>query len=225
MLLFCICSAFGVLFALHFIFFALHSLEGCAFIYFYTNKEKESNKIFLLLRDQVELFAFYGSQPNIAHNFTNNNNSNASTNIQKITPKLSKTQSFNHRKKEGISTPQLFRKLLFRNKNNNKDNSSKINKKFTKQDQFNENDRDSINGNVDGCGSVQNSRDVTSAIVDCDGAKLINEYWGVTLDIPKNAIPEGRRQEVYFVITDPRLCDSAPPLDLENGIIFIAFWF
>lgn len=63
-----------------------------------------------------------------------------------------------------------------------------------------------------------NSRDVTSAIVDCRGGILVNEYWGVTLEVPMNAIPEGVKQELYFVITDPRTCQNAPPLDLENGI-------
>ncbi|KRT85219.1 hypothetical protein AMK59_1487 [Oryctes borbonicus] len=65
-----------------------------------------------------------------------------------------------------------------------------------------------------------NGRDVTSAVVDYRGAKLVNEYWGVSLEIPEYAIKEGVRQEVYFVITDPRLCENAPPLDLENGIYF-----
>lgn len=60
-------------------------------------------------------------------------------------------------------------------------------------------------------------RDVTSAVVDFRGGRLVNEYWGVSLDIPEGAIPEGVRQEIYFVISDPRLCDNTPPLDLENG--------
>lgn len=68
-----------------------------------------------------------------------------------------------------------------------------------------------------------NSRDVTSAVVDHKGAKLVNEYWGVSLEIPEYAIKEGVRQEVYFVITDPRLCENAPPLDLENGIYFYTY--
>lgn len=65
---------------------------------------------------------------------------------------------------------------------------------------------------------MQNSRDVSSAIVDSRGGRLVNQYWGVSLEIPEDAVPEGVKQEVYFVITDPRLCDNAPPLDLENGI-------
>lgn len=70
-----------------------------------------------------------------------------------------------------------------------------------------------------------NSRDVTSAVVDCRGATLVNEYWGVSLVVPKNAIPDGVKQEIYFVITDPRLCQNAPPLDLENGIIALVTFF
>lgn len=69
------------------------------------------------------------------------------------------------------------------------------------------------------------SRDVTSAVVDCKGAKLVNEYWGVSLEVPVNAIPEGVRQEIYFVISDPRLCDNAPPLDLENGINLSSIYY
>lgn len=63
-----------------------------------------------------------------------------------------------------------------------------------------------------------NERDVTSAVVDARGARLVNEYWGVSLEIPEGALPSGVRQEVYFVISDPRLCENAPPLDLENGV-------
>lgn len=63
-----------------------------------------------------------------------------------------------------------------------------------------------------------NDRDVTSGILDWRGGRLVNEFWGVSLDVPANAIPEGVRQEIYFVITDPRSCENAPPLDLENGI-------
>lgn len=66
-----------------------------------------------------------------------------------------------------------------------------------------------------------NTRDVTSAVVDFRGAMLVNEYWGVSLEVPPGAIPEGVKQELYFVITDPRTCQNAPPLDLENGIKFI----
>lgn len=99
--------------------------------------------------------------------------------------------------------------MLFKNKN--KDSSSKKNK-------IDENCVE--NEKVNDCGAIKNSRDVTTGTVDCEGARLVNEYWGVTLEVPKNAVPEGTRQEVYFVITDPRLCENAPPLDLENGIKF-----
>lgn len=64
---------------------------------------------------------------------------------------------------------------------------------------------------------VENSRDVTSAILDHRGGLLVNEYWGVSLEVPENALPVGIEQEIYFVITDPRTCENAPPLDLENG--------
>ncbi|XP_019880421.1 tight junction protein ZO-1 isoform X2 [Aethina tumida] len=65
-------------------------------------------------------------------------------------------------------------------------------------------------------------RDITSAYVSDAGAKLVNEYWGVSLDIPEGAIPKGESREIYFVVSDPRLCNNgnnsnAPPLDLENG--------
>lgn len=71
-----------------------------------------------------------------------------------------------------------------------------------------------------------NERDVTSAVVDARGGCLVNKYWGVSLEIPEGALPPGVRQEVYFVISDPRLCENAPPLDLENGAchyIFLPF--
>lgn len=67
--------------------------------------------------------------------------------------------------------------------------------------------------------SRPNDRDVTSAVVDHKGGLLVNDYWGVSLEIPENALPHGVRQEIYFVITDPRLCENAPPLDFENGIM------
>lgn len=178
-------------------------------------KKKKNNTDFLVLRDQ-EQYAFYGSHPNIAHNFMNN----ASTNMQKITPKLSKTQSFNHRKKDGISTPQLFRKLLF-GRSKSKESSPKTSKRLAERyNKIDENRITNFNGNIECYGRMQNSRDVTSAIVDSRGAKLVNEYWGVVLDVPQNALPEGKQQEIYFVITDHRLCENAPPLDMENGINF-----
>ena len=61
-------------------------------------------------------------------------------------------------------------------------------------------------------------RDITSAIVDHRGGTMVNEYWGVSLEIPENALPPGEQKEIYFVISDPRLCETnGPPLDLENG--------
>lgn len=64
---------------------------------------------------------------------------------------------------------------------------------------------------------MQNSRDVTSMVLDHRGGLLVNKYWGVSLEIPENALPYGTQQEIYFVITDPRTSENAPPLDLENG--------
>lgn len=60
-------------------------------------------------------------------------------------------------------------------------------------------------------------RDITSSTVGHSGAKLVNDYWGVSLDIPPGAIPKGEERLIYFVISDPRLCEKAPPLDLDNG--------
>lgn len=68
--------------------------------------------------------------------------------------------------------------------------------------------------------NANNDVNVTSATVDHRGGRLENKYWGVSLDIPEGAIPEGIQQHIYFVITDPRTCDNAPPLDFENGTLF-----
>lgn len=65
--------------------------------------------------------------------------------------------------------------------------------------------------------AVENSRDVTCAVLDHRGGLLVNDYWGVSLEVPENALPPGVEQQLYFVITDPRTCENAPPLDLENG--------
>lgn len=70
-----------------------------------------------------------------------------------------------------------------------------------------------------------NERDMTCAVVDHRGAILVNQYWGVSLEIPENALPEGIQQEIYFVISDPRLCENAPPLDFENGIWLLTIFF
>lgn len=64
-----------------------------------------------------------------------------------------------------------------------------------------------------------NDKNTTSATIDHRGGRLENKYWGVSLDIPEGAIPEGVQQHIYFVITDPRTTNNAPPLDLENGIV------
>ncbi|KAJ8928951.1 hypothetical protein NQ314_018413, partial [Rhamnusium bicolor] len=110
------------------------------------------------MRGMMEQPAFYGSQPNIAHKL----NPSSATNSPKITPKLTKTQSFKHQKSLA-------------------------------------------------------KRDITSAIVDHRGGHLVNQYWGVSLEVPEGAIPKGEEKQIYFVISDPRLCDNAPPLDLDNG--------
>lgn len=62
-----------------------------------------------------------------------------------------------------------------------------------------------------------NERDVTRAVVDRRGARLVNDYWGVSLEVPEGALPPGVIREIYFAISDPRLCENAPPLDMENG--------
>lgn len=53
--------------------------------------------------------------------------------------------------------------------------------------------------------------------MDHRGATLVNHYWGVSLEVPEGAIAKGEEKQIYFVISDPRLCDNVPPLDLENG--------
>lgn len=162
----------------------------------------------------VDQPAFYGSQPNIAQKLNS-----SSTNSPKITPKLTKTQSFKHQKSEGFSTPKLFRKLSFTKKS--REGTPKMNKKLSLQpntinenkvvEDFNRNDEDF---------SRPSKRDVTTAIVDSRGATLVNKYWGVTLEVPSGAIPNGEEWQIYFVVSDPRLCDNTPPLDLENGNFF-----
>lgn len=134
--------------------------------------------------------SLFGSQPNIAQILTN-----------KVTTKLAKAQSFKHHK-----SPNLFKKFSFNRKQQ---------QDIRKQQQVQEQQQQSSSSS-----SVYmktNERDVTSAVVDARGARLVNEYWGVSLEIPEGALPVGVRQEVYFVISDPRLCENAPPLDLENG--------
>ncbi|KAJ8915042.1 hypothetical protein NQ315_016017 [Exocentrus adspersus] len=164
------------------------------------------------MRGMVNQPAFFGSQPNIAQKL----NSSSATNSPKITPKLTKAQSFKHQKSEGFTTPKLFRKLSFTRKS--KENTPKANKKLSLQSEpINENQmmRD-FNRNAQDF-SRPSKRDITSAMVDHHGAVLINEYWGVSLEVPEDAIPRGQEKQIYFVISDPRLCDNAPPLDLDNG--------
>lgn len=131
---------------------------------------------------------------------------------------MTKTQSFKHQKSEGLSTPSFLRKFSFKKSKESTTAPTKILKKQTspQPERILENPLADFNRNND---YVQaNTRDVTSAIVDSRGGILVNEYWGVTLEVPENAIPQGVKQELYFVITDPRMCQNTPPLDLENGI-------
>lgn len=163
----------------------------------------------------VDQPAFYGSQPNIVQKL----NSSPTTNSPKITPKLTKTQSFKHQKSEGFSTPKLFRKLSFTKKS--REGTPKMNKKLSLQpNTINENKVvEDFNRNAQEF-SRPSKRDVTTAIVDSRGANLVNKYWGVTLEVPSGAIPDGEEWQIYFVVSDPRLCDNTPPLDLENGNFF-----
>lgn len=160
----------------------------------------------------VDQPAFYGSQPNIAQKL----NSSSATNSPKITPKLTKAQSFKHQKSEGFITPKLFRKLSFTRKS--RESTPKMSKKLSLQSEpINENQVvQDFNRNAQDF-SRPSKRDITSAVVDHKGAVLVNEYWGVSLEVPEGAIPKGQEKQIYFVISDPRLCDNAPPLDLDNG--------
>uniref|UniRef100_A0A6P7GE89 Tight junction protein ZO-1 n=1 Tax=Diabrotica virgifera virgifera TaxID=50390 RepID=A0A6P7GE89_DIAVI len=165
------------------------------------------------LRGMVERPAFYGSQPNIAQKL--NTSTSSATNSPKITPKLTKTQSFKHQKSEGF-TPKLFRKLSFTRKS--RESTPKMSKKFSLQppESIDENRiLQDINRNARDM--RPSKRDVTSSMVGHSGATLVNEYWGVSLEVPPGAIPKGEERLIYFVISDPRLCENAPPLDLDNG--------
>ncbi|KAH1016905.1 hypothetical protein HUJ04_008059 [Dendroctonus ponderosae] len=159
--------------------------------------------------------AFYGSQPNIVQKL----NSSSATNSPKIKPKLTKAQSFKHAKNDGgsaFSTPRLFRKWSFGRKH--KDGTPKMSKKLTLQpDSITENQviKD-FNKNAQDF-SRPTKRDITSGYVDHRGGTLVNHYWGVSLEVPEGAISHGEEKQIYFVISDPRLCDNGPPLDLENG--------
>lgn len=154
--------------------------------------------------------AFYGSQPNIAQKL------NSATNSPKVTPKLTKTQSFRHQKSEGFSTPKFFRKLSFSRKS--REGTPKMNKKLSLQSEEIQENRivEDFNSNTQDF-SRPSKRDITSAIVDHRGATLVNRYWGVSLEVPPGAIPKGEERQIYFVISDPRLCENGPPLDIDNG--------
>lgn len=187
---------------------------------------------------------FYGSQPNIIEklNITTTATSSSATNSPKIIPKLTKTQSFKHQKSDnsggggGFMTPKLFRKFSFKT-SRSREGTPKMSKKLSLQPQqqqsskqqqqqrINENEMvEDFNRNATQSNNSNNmdftrpsKRDITSAFVDSRGATLVNEYWGVSLQVPEGAIQIGERKEIYFVISDPRLCDNAPPLDLDNG--------
>lgn len=135
--------------------------------------------------------------------------------------KLAKAQSFKHqRASEGLSTPKFLRRMFGKSREKKQISAPKLqplrsdNHQSTLTNEHSPDKQQDLNRNS----YLQASeRDVTSAIVGEEGATLVNHYWGVSLEIPEGAVPPGRRQEVYFVITDPRLCENAPPLDLDNG--------
>ncbi|CAH1186640.1 unnamed protein product [Phyllotreta striolata] len=164
------------------------------------------------LRGMVERPVLYGSQPNIAQKL--NAPSPSATNSPKITPKLTKTQSFKHQKSEGF-TPKLFRKLSFGRKS--REGTPKAAKKLSLQGDPIDENRIMQDVNRNARDMRPSKRDVTSATVGHGGASLVNEYWGVSLDVPPGAIPKGEERLIYFVISDPRLCENTPPLDLDNG--------
>ncbi|KAL3274536.1 hypothetical protein HHI36_015918 [Cryptolaemus montrouzieri] len=157
----------------------------------------------------MEHTALFGSQPNIAQKLTNS---------PKVTPKLTKAQSFKQPKSEGFA-PKILRKLSF--KSRSRENTPKMNRKLsTLQPAAITEDAaiaEDINRNANVDFSRPSKRDITSAVVDHRGGTLINEYWGVVLEVPEGAIAKGEKKEIYFVISDPRLCDNVPPLDLDNG--------
>ncbi|XP_071051834.1 tight junction protein ZO-1 isoform X3 [Onthophagus taurus] len=164
--------------------------------------------------------SLFGSQPNITHLLESHHQHSSPTNTNK-TKKLSKTQSFKHQK-GGETTPKFFKKFSFRNKT--KETTPKMGKKLLHlpdripEDRVEEKRNENKNYlDMNWIYANNNSKDVTYAVVDCKGGVLINEYWGVKLEIPEAAIKAGVEQEIYFVITDPRLCENSPPLDLENG--------
>lgn len=158
----------------------------------------------------MEDASLFGSQPNIAQKLTNS---------PKVMPKLTKAQSFKQPKSEGFG-PKLLRKLSFRK---NKDTPPSSGKKSSVRSPINEDcrvrDREDLNRNPDF--SRPSKRDISSAVMDRRGGTLVNEYWGVVLEVPEGAIAKGEKKEIYFVVSDPRLCDNIPPLDLDNGKGFV----
>ncbi|XP_044758711.1 tight junction protein ZO-1 isoform X3 [Coccinella septempunctata] len=148
----------------------------------------------------------FGSQPNIAQKLTNS---------PKVTPKLTKAQSFKQPKSESFG-PKLLRKLSFRSKN--RETPPSANKKTSAAKTAIAEAprvREDLNRNPDF--SRPSKRDISSAFMDHRGGTLVNEYWGVILEVPDGAIAKGEKKEIYFVVSDPRLCDNIPPLDLDNG--------
>lgn len=59
----------------------------------------------------------------------------------------------------------------------------------------------------------------TWGIFDNEGGTLEDRVWGVSLDIPPDAILSGVKQKIYFTVTDPRLSNSVggPPIDMDKG--------
>ncbi|XP_059608308.1 uncharacterized protein LOC132256129 isoform X2 [Phlebotomus argentipes] len=72
----------------------------------------------------------------------------------------------------------------------------------------------------DSTGSLRARQPTTTrALFDERGGTLLDPTWNVSLEIPEGALPPGRRQEIYFTVTDPRMseCVGGPPLDMEHG--------
>lgn len=145
--------------------------------------------------------SLFGSQPNIAQKLTNS---------PKVMPKLTKAQSFKQPKSESFG-PKLLRKLSFRNRNKEAASKKLSTPTITEDTRIRQDSN--RNPNFD----RPSKRDISSAMMDHRGGTLINEYWGVVLEVPEGAIARGEKKEIYFVVSDPRLCDNIPPLDLDNG--------
>uniref|UniRef100_A0A1B0CKN4 Putative tight junction n=1 Tax=Lutzomyia longipalpis TaxID=7200 RepID=A0A1B0CKN4_LUTLO len=74
-------------------------------------------------------------------------------------------------------------------------------------------------GSLGVAGTKARQPQTTRGIFDTNGGTLVDPVWNVSLEIPKGAIPQGKQQEIYFTVTDPRMseCVGGPPLDMENG--------